>query len=169
MTFLTILGVTEICSFKLVLEGKTGKEIPESSRLEFLEKFWANNFTLSDAEGNTSGSLNTGSAADFTLLRTLLPICQKSRESRFWKVMDSFVLLASLATSRTLSEKLLACLNFTLESKNLSFWYKQKEMISMSYDSNTSSWKPCKWVRLDLIFSIGIYTSIPTRTAHKIH
>ena len=40
MTFLTILGVTEIlCSFKLVLEGKTGKEIPESLRLESLEKF----------------------------------------------------------------------------------------------------------------------------------
>ena len=45
MTFLNILGVTEICSFKLVLEGKTGKEIPESSRLEFLEEFSANNFT----------------------------------------------------------------------------------------------------------------------------
>ena len=44
MTFLTILGVTEIlCTFILVLEGKTGKEIPESSRLEFLEKFSANN------------------------------------------------------------------------------------------------------------------------------
>ena len=34
------LGVTEIlCNFKLVLEGKTGKEIPESSRLEFLKSF----------------------------------------------------------------------------------------------------------------------------------
>ena len=40
MTFLIILGVTEIlCSFKLVLQRKTGKEIAESSRLEFLEKF----------------------------------------------------------------------------------------------------------------------------------
>ena len=49
MTFLTILGVTEIlCSFKLVLEGKTGKELPESSRLDFLEKFLGNNFALSD-------------------------------------------------------------------------------------------------------------------------
>ena len=44
--------------FRLVLEGKTGKEIPASSRLEFLEKFLANNFALSDAECNTSGSLN---------------------------------------------------------------------------------------------------------------
>ena len=37
MTSLNILGVTEILfSFRLVLEGKTGKEIPNSSRLEFL-------------------------------------------------------------------------------------------------------------------------------------
>ena len=62
-TFLTILGVTEICSFKLVLEGKTGKEIPESSRLELLEKL-VNNFALADASDNTSGSLNRGGIAD---------------------------------------------------------------------------------------------------------
>ena len=95
MTFLTILGVTEIlCSLKLVLEGKTGKEIPESSRLEFLEKFSANNFTLSDAEDNTSGWLNRGGIADLPLLRTLYAICQKSREPSFWEVIDTFVLLA---------------------------------------------------------------------------
>ena len=65
MTFLTIFGVMEIlCSFRLVLEGKTGKEIPESSRLEFLEKFLANNFALSDAEDNTSGLLNRRGKAD---------------------------------------------------------------------------------------------------------
>ena len=47
MTLLTILGVTEIlCSFRVVLEGETGKEIPKFSRLEFLEKFSANNFAL---------------------------------------------------------------------------------------------------------------------------
>ena len=61
MTFLTIFGVTEIlCSFKLVLEGETGKEIPESLKLEFLEKFSANNIAFSDAEDNNSGSLNRG-------------------------------------------------------------------------------------------------------------
>ena len=59
MTFLTVLAVMEIVyNFRLVLEEKTGKEIPESSRLGFLEKFLANNFALSDAEGNTSGPLN---------------------------------------------------------------------------------------------------------------
>ena len=48
---LTILEVTEIlCSFRLVLEGTTGKETPKLSRLEFLEKFSTNNFALSDAK-----------------------------------------------------------------------------------------------------------------------
>ena len=118
------MEVTEICSFKIVLEGKKGKEIPESSRLEFLEKFSANNFALTDAEDNTSGLLNRGGIADLPFLRTLLAIRQKSREPSFWEVMDSFVLLAhaSLAASRTLLQQLLACLNFTLESEDLFFW-----------------------------------------------
>ena len=124
MTFLIIVGVSEIlCSFGLVLEGKTGKEIHESSKLEFLEKFRGNNFALSDAEDNTSRSLNRGGIADLPLLRTLLAICQKSQEPSFWEVIDSFVLLehASLAASRTLTQPLLlACLNFTLESEDLS-------------------------------------------------
>ena len=81
MTFLTILGVMEIlCSFRLVLEGKTGKEIPESSRFEFLEKFLANNFALSDAEDSTSDLLKRGGIADLPLSRTLLAIHQKSLE-----------------------------------------------------------------------------------------
>ena len=84
MTILTILGVTEIlCYFRLLLEEKTGKDIPESSRLEFLEKFSANNFALSDAEDNASGLLNRGGIVDLHLLRTLLPIRQNSQEPSF--------------------------------------------------------------------------------------
>ena len=90
MTFLTILGVLEIlCRFRLILEGKTGKEIPESSRLEFLEKFSENNFALSDAEDNTSEPLNRGAIVDLPLLRTLLTVREKSREPSFWEVIDS--------------------------------------------------------------------------------
>ena len=74
MTFLTILGVIEIYSFTLVLEGKTGKEKPESSGLEFLETFLAINFALSEAEDNNSGVINRGGIADLPLLRTLLAI-----------------------------------------------------------------------------------------------
>ena len=71
MTFLIIEGFREIfCSFRLVLEGKTGKEIPESLRLEFL----ANNYALPDAEDNTSGLFNRENIADLALLTTLLAI-----------------------------------------------------------------------------------------------
>ena len=84
MVFLSNLGVTEIwCSFRLVLEGKTGKEIPESLRLDFLGKFLANNFALSDAEDNGSGSWNKGGIEDLSLLRILLAIRQIFRESSF--------------------------------------------------------------------------------------
>ena len=130
MTFLTILGVMEIlCSFRLVLEGKTGKEIPESSRFEFWENFLAKSFALSDVEDNTSIPLNRGGIADLPLSRTLLAIRKKSEEPSFWEIMDSFVLVAyaSLAASRTLLQRLLACLNFTLDSEDLFCWYKRKK------------------------------------------
>ena len=56
---------------------------------------------------------------ELPLLRTLLAIRQNSREPSFWEVMDSFVLVAcaNLAASRTLLQRLLACLNFTLGSE----------------------------------------------------
>ena len=66
------MGIKEIFSFRLVLDRKTGKEIPESSRLGFLVKFLANHFALSDAEDKKSGLLNRGGIADLPLLRTLL-------------------------------------------------------------------------------------------------
>ena len=127
-----------LCSFRLVLEGKTGKEIPESPRFEFLEKFLANNFALSDAEGNTSGPLNRGSIADLPLLRTLLAIRQTSREPSFWEVMDSFVLVAytSLAASRILLFFL--CFKF----RRFILLVQTKKVISMNYGSSTSCSKP---------------------------
>ena len=85
MTLLSNLGITEIfCNFKLLLERKTDKDIPESSRLEFLEKFLTNNFGLSDAEDSTFRTL-------LPFLRTLLAFHQKPREQNFWDLIDSFV------------------------------------------------------------------------------
>ena len=60
-----------LCRLSLILEGKTGKEIPDSSRFEFLRKILANNFALSGAEDNISRSLNKGGIADLPLLGTL--------------------------------------------------------------------------------------------------
>ena len=64
--------------FQISSRRKTGKEIPESSRLEFLEKFLANNLALSDAEDNTSGPLNKGGIANLAMLTTLITIRQMS-------------------------------------------------------------------------------------------
>ena len=125
MTFLTILGVMEIlCSFRLVLEGKTGKEIPESSRLEFLEKFLANNFPLSDAEDNTSGPLNKGGIADLSLLGTLLAICQLAI-LKFGSFENPFVTITSL------SELYFRFRGFIL-------LVQTKKVVSMNYGSTTS-------------------------------
>ena len=66
--------------FKLGLEGKAGKEMPESSRSEFLEMILGNNFALSDAEDNISGPLNCGGIADLSFLRALLAVRWKSWE-----------------------------------------------------------------------------------------
>ena len=56
---------------------KTGKEILKSSRQEFLKKFLANNFTLSDTEGNTTRLLNRGGIADLTFYN--LPNIQRAK------------------------------------------------------------------------------------------
>ena len=72
--------------------------------------------------------MNSGGVADLPLLTTLLEICQKSREPGFWEMMDSFVLVAyiSLAALRTLLQRLLACLNFALDSEDLFCRHKRK-------------------------------------------
>ena len=100
------------------IEGKTGREIPKSSKQKLLEKCLANNFTVSDAEDNTSGPLNRGGIADLPLLRKLLAIRQKFWEPSFWEVMDSLV-LAAYAASRKFLHWLLTCLKFTVGSEDL--------------------------------------------------
>ena len=166
------MGVTEVlCSFRLVLEGKTGIEISESSRLEFLEKFSGNNFALSDAEHNTSGPLNRGAMADLPLLRTLLAIHQKSWEPSFWEVMDSFVLLAyaSLAASRTLLQRLLACLNFTLDSEDLFCWYKRKNLFLWTMTAAQAAENEGGEWGLTWYFYEGYIHQFQPEPTHEIH
>ena len=64
----------------------------ESSILEFLEKI----FTVlhGHMHKTTPNSLKKGGRATLHLLRTLLEIHQKLRESSFWKAIVSLVLLA---------------------------------------------------------------------------
>ena len=128
----------------------TGKEIPESSRLEFLEKISTNHFPLLDAEDNTFGLLDRGGIADLPFLITLIAIHQKFQKPSFWEVMYSFVLLAyaTLATS-TLLQQILACLNFGfrrfilfVKKKNSDFyelWRQQKQLETIEMSSKFTS------------------------------
>ena len=101
-----------------------------SSRIKFLEKFSVTSFTLS--EDSTYGPWNRGDTSDLPLLRTLLAFRQMSQGPSFGEVMDSFVSLAhaSLTDSRTLLQRLLACLKFTLDSED-SLFVQTKKVISM--------------------------------------
>ena len=81
-------------SFRLVLEGKAGKEMPESPRYEFLERFLANNFALSDVEGKTTAPLNRIGIVDLPLLSNSQ--FTKSPEPIFWEVIDSCLKLVSV-------------------------------------------------------------------------
>ena len=172
ITFWTISGVIEtLCSFRLVLDGEKGKEILDSSRLTFLGKFSANNFALSDADDNTSELLNRGGIADLPLLRKLLPICQTSWEPKFWEVINSFVLLvyASLAASWSFLQRSLVCLNFTLDSEDLSFvtnqksdfyelWLQHKQLKTMDM---SEAWPDT--------FDEGHKRQFQPKPTHKIH
>ena len=133
-----IFRVTEILrKFRLVLERKTGKEIPYSSRLEFLGKFLENYFNLSYAKGSISGLPNREDIADLPFLRTLLAIRQKfngaksPKEQRSLKVMGFFVLLAysSFPASRALLQRILAYLNVNLKSEDLFCRLKRKKLF----------------------------------------
>ena len=143
-----------LCNFWLVLEEKTGKEIPESSRLEFLEKFLANNFALSDADDNTSGPLSRGGIADLLLLRTLLAICQKSWEPSFWEATDScFSGICMFGSFKNPFARITSLSELHFRFKRFILFVQTIKIISMSYDSNTSCWKQWRWVRFDLILN----------------
>ena len=163
MTLLTNLGVKGIlCIFRLALEGKTGKEIPESSRLEFQEKILANNFTLSDAEYNTSRSLNRGGITDLPLLRTLLAIYQKSRESSFWEVIS----ICKFCSFKNPFAMITGLSDFSFRFWRFTLLLQMKKGVSMNCSSHTSSWKSWRLVWLDLILSMR-HTYINSNWTHS--
>ena len=80
--------------------------------------------------------------------------------------MDSFLLLklillayAILAASRPFAT-ITSLTGLYLRIRRFFFLVQTKKVISMNYGSSTSSWKPWRWMRLDLIFSMrDIYIS----------
>ena len=89
--------------------------------------------------------------------------------------MDSFVLLAyaTLAAWRTLLQGLLACLNLTLESEDLSFWYKRKNWFlwimaaAQEAENQGDEWKTKEsWPD---IFYAGYIPQFQPKPTQKIH
>ena len=81
---------------------------------------FANSLALLEAEDKASGPLNRGHIADIPLMRTLLVICQKPQEPSFWELISSlFYWHKQVCNFKNLLQRLLACLNFTLDAKDL--------------------------------------------------
>ena len=135
-----------IMQFPTSSRKEIGKEIPESSRLEFLEKFPANNFALSDAEDNTSGALNRGGNSRFIFAENTIGNSPKVPRTKFLGSDGLFCFLS-------------IC-------KFGSF----KNPFSMNYRSSTSSWKQWRWVKTDLILSMrAIYINSNLNPLTKFH
>ena len=116
MTFLTNSGVTGIlCNFKIVPEGKAGKAITESSRLEFLQK-------------TTLGPLYRRGITDLLLLRTLFFVT----DSCFIRIRKSGSFKKPFGMITSLFELHLRHRRFILLVQTI-------EVISMSYVSSTNS------------------------------
>ena len=129
----------------------------------------------------TTPSLNGRRIADLSLFRTLLAIHQKSREPSFWKVilcyfctifffffLFFFLPDASLAASRILLKRLLACLNFTLEPEDLSFWYKRKKWFLWTMKPAQAAENHGDQWGLTWYFLSGLYTSTAEALSLKI-
>ena len=140
MTFLTILGVTEIFSFRLVLEGKTGKEIPESSRFEFLGKFSANNFAFIRCRGQHLWVVEQRRYNRFTFAEYTSSNSPKVLRAKFLGSDGLFFISIykfgsfknPFATITSPSELYFRIRRFIL-------LVQTKKVISMNYDSITSS------------------------------
>ena len=123
--------------FQISSRREKYKEIPKTSRLEFLEKCLAHNFTLSDTEYNTSRPLNRGGIADLPLLRTVsnLPKVLRALRSDGLFCSSSICKFASFknpfAMITSLSKLYFRFRRFTL-------LVQAKKVISMNYGRSTS-------------------------------
>ena len=83
--------------------------------------------------------------------------------------MDSFILLAysSLTASRTFLQ-LQACLNYTLESEDLSFWYEKSNFYELWQQHKQLKTKKMSEALPDIFYKGYIHQFQPEPT-HKIH
>ena len=143
--------------------------MPESSWLKFLEKNFSKQFCFIRCGNQHLEAVEYRRFSRFILVGNTIINLQKFLRAKFLGRDGLLLVYKILTASRTLLQQLLACLNLTLNSKDLLFWCKWKKVISMNCDSTQAAENHGKWMRLDLILKWGIYTSISTLTHLKNH
>ena len=143
MTYSTILGVTEIiCSLRLVLEGKTGKKISESSRLEFLKVF-SKQFCFIRCRRQHLQATELRRYSRFTFVENTIGNSPKATRAKF---LGSDGLCSSICRCKFGSFKnpfaTIICLSeLYFRFKRFILLIHTKKVISMYYGSSTSSSK----------------------------
>ena len=142
-------------SFRVVLEGKVGKEILESSRLEFLEKFFANSLTLSKAEDNTS-SVKYRRYSRFTFIENTISNLPKITRAKFLGSarLSYFIDISKFSSFKNPFTMITGLSKFCFRCRRFILLIQMKEVVSISYSSSTSSWEPWGWMRLDLVITM---------------
>ena len=125
--------------FRLALHGKKGKEIPEPSRLEFLEKFFYKLRCFIRSKRQHSGPSNRGGIVDLPFLRILLEILQKTSEPSSWEVMDScFSSICKFGSFKNLFSMITSLTELYFRFRRFTLLVKTKKVISMNYGNSTS-------------------------------
>ena len=143
---------------------KTGKGIPKSSILQFLEKFLANNFALSMQRTTPLGRW----MEEVQQIYLFITISNLSKVP--WaKFLGSDGLFCFIDICKFGSFKDLFATIISLSKLDYRFirffrLIEMKKVITMNYGSSTSNWKPWRWVKLDMILQSGIYVLVPTWT-----
>ena len=107
-----------ICSFRLVLEEKTGKEIAELSRLRVLRKVFRKQFCFIKYRRQHLWGIQYRKSSKFTFVENTIGNSPKVTRGKFLGTNGLFCFLSKckFRSFKNLFQPLLACLNFTLDS-----------------------------------------------------
>ena len=137
-------------SFKLVLEGKQVK-----IRLEFLEKFSAQ-FCFTRCRKQNLWAVEKKRYSRFNFVEN--NISNSPKVLRVWFLGSNwlfcFISICKFDSFKNPFATITSLSELYLRIRRFFSLVQTKKVISMNYGSSRSSWKPWRWVRPDLIFSM---------------
>ena len=147
------MGVTEIlCNFRLVLEGKTGKEI----KIRFLRKVFSKQICFIWCRRQLLQAVEQRRYSRFTFVKNTIGNSPKVLKATFLVSGGLFCFISRWKFGRFKNPfaMITSLFEFYFRFRRLVLLVKTKKVISMNYGSSTSSWKPWRWVRIDLILTM---------------